>query len=60
MIYRGIGYDDQSDFAQFVKNTVAFVDKCVPEASIKKRAKATAAIVKQFEYLFNDYGARIR
>jgi hypothetical protein len=60
MKYMGQEYSDHSDFAEFLRDTAAFVEKCVPDAKLEDQGRAAIKIVQQFRYLFNEYGARIR
>ncbi len=42
-----------TDLERFVHDTLAFVTKCVPDATLDKRTSAAADIVKHFKWLFD-------
>jgi hypothetical protein len=49
-----------TDLEQFVNDTLAFVKRAVPDASIAKRTSAATEIVKEFKWLFDKEGNRVK
>ena len=47
-----------TDLEQFVNDTLAFVKRAVPDASIARRTSAATEIVKEFKWLFDKEGNR--
>lgn len=49
-----------SDFDQFMKNAVKFIDETVPTATKEKRERAAIELGKAFRFLFDKAGQRIK